>query len=184
MKGEYNFRIEMRDQIELIGTEYAIQTQNWIEALKTAKSTAEDIKRTKNADLVRNTDFIVGLYRRKMGAFITALIKNEEGEFFEELDPKESEVSVYIETLQNAQNHLSVVSEPLKMTNFRLLTSCSRIGLFTWTYSKSTLRSTIFCSQGTCLSSGTADSKAYLGWTSSISSIFFTNRRRSVVCTK
>jgi len=66
LKSKYNLRIEMRDSVEFIGTIFAVEIEKWISALRCAKRCGEENERSKNK-IARNTDFIIGMYRRKLG---------------------------------------------------------------------------------------------------------------------
>lgn len=66
LKAKYNLRIEMRDSIEFIGTNFAVEIEKWISGLRCAKRCGEENERSKNK-ITRNIDFIIGMYRRKMG---------------------------------------------------------------------------------------------------------------------
>jgi hypothetical protein len=111
LKGNYNFRIEMRNTIEFIGTEYAFETNQWIKALNRAKKTQEEIDKSNSMTLFRNTDIFVAMYRRKMGTQIKERVSREAGEFLDSIDLKTTEIPEFIEKLEKAHDHLAGVKQ-------------------------------------------------------------------------
>jgi hypothetical protein len=65
MQGNYCFRVECKDKVFFFGTEYAQETNKWISAVRRAKKTEEEVQRTKDLKLTRNTDVLFRMYRNK-----------------------------------------------------------------------------------------------------------------------
>lgn len=110
LTGNYNFRIEMRNTIEFFGTDFAIETDNWINALKTAKRVQDETEKSKDIVLFRNTDIFVALYRRKMGDKITERIQAEADQFLKEEEIGKIEIPEFLEKLEKAHKWLHGVN--------------------------------------------------------------------------
>lgn len=111
LSGNYNFRIEMRNVVEFFGTEFALETSGWIDALKTAKRTQDEIEKSKNITLSRNTDIFVAMYRRKMGEMIDLRINQEADQFMNLNTGEKIGIPDFIEKLEKGNEWLSGVSK-------------------------------------------------------------------------
>lgn len=108
--GNFNFRIESNESIEFFSTEFALETTTWVEAIKTGKRVQEEIERSGNEILFRNSDIFVGMYRRKMGDLINHRIEREAHQFLMMEGEEKLQVNDFIEKLEKAYKWLSGVS--------------------------------------------------------------------------
>ena len=67
LKMSYNFSVEMPGVIEYFGTRFAVETETWLKALRRAQKSQLELEFCKGEKLLRNTDSLIGMYRRKMG---------------------------------------------------------------------------------------------------------------------
>jgi hypothetical protein len=107
MKGKYNFRIEMRDVIEFIGTEFAIEIEKWVNSLQCAKRCSEEHEFSAETRVKRNIDFMVGMYRRKMGEDIDKFINIEIDRHINSIEIKKTDTPTFLDKLQKAHDHLA-----------------------------------------------------------------------------
>jgi hypothetical protein len=105
MKTKYNIRIEMRDIVEFIGTQFCIEIQSWINSLKCAKRCGEENEKSKKKAIGRNIDFLVGLYRRKRGEDINKFIEVEVEKYIDSVDIKKMEPPMFLERIQKIFDH-------------------------------------------------------------------------------
>jgi hypothetical protein len=101
LKSKYNLRIEMRDSIEFIGTNFAVEIEKWITGLRCAKRCGEENERSKNK-ITRNIDFIIGMYRRKMGQQLDEFVNLEVEKYFSNVDFKKMEPPMFMERIKKA----------------------------------------------------------------------------------
>lgn len=137
MKARFNFRVELKDQVQFIGVEYCVECNGWIRALHRIRETMEENNRSKFESLRRNIDKFVFLYRRKQGQEIKDLCKEDYEEFFGNFNAQEAQVGTFIDICKKAQNRLEIVK---KYILYRLLMLCKLIGHFSLTYSNFTSR--------------------------------------------
>jgi hypothetical protein len=107
MKGNYNFRIEMRDVIEFIGVDLGIQIEKWVKALKNAKRCGEENDKSGKQRVGRNIDFLIGMYRRKMGEDIEKFINIEIDKYITSFDIKKADTQTFLERLQKTHDHFA-----------------------------------------------------------------------------
>ena len=103
LKGKYNFTLEIKEKIYVFGTEFALETNEWVKALKTAKKTYEDMSRTKNEGLFRNIDLLISLYKNKKTQELEKNINYDFERFESRIDIDSSPIQEFITSVHNQQ---------------------------------------------------------------------------------
>ena len=102
-KGNYCFRIELKDKIHFFGLEYATECNNWIRSLKKGKRNIEEVMRTEEKKLRKNIDYWVWLFRQKRGQEVVKLCIDEFKMFSDSILMEKTKVDSFISTITNAQ---------------------------------------------------------------------------------
>lgn len=114
MKGKYNFRIEMRDVIEFVGVEFAIECENWVKSLRCAKRCGDENEKSHLNGIKRNIDFLIGMYRRKLGEDVKKFINIEIDRYIEVMDVKKTDIPTFLERMQKAYDHEALTLDAIQ----------------------------------------------------------------------
>ena len=109
MRGNYNFRIELKDEVYFVGTDWCLETNGWIRSLHRIKETMEENNRSKFDRIKRNIDKFILLYRQKRGDEIKNMTKQDYGQFFDNFDKNSAGVDDFIDISLKAQEFLDIV---------------------------------------------------------------------------
>ncbi len=106
IKSRYCYRFELQDKVHIMCHDHAIEVNNWIRCIRSAKKTQEEVLRTEKNELRKNVNSLVWSYRQKRGGDVQAWIKSE----FESIKPKNEETDSAIQHLQQLhENYVDIL---------------------------------------------------------------------------
>lgn len=111
LKGNYNLLIETKHKFNFFGVKFCKELNRWLAAVKKAKSTVEEIARTKSNHLYKNIDPIIYLYKQKVASLdkqtdeVLKRCKKELTSCIEEVNISTTPVSEFIKASRKAQEN-------------------------------------------------------------------------------
>ena len=82
MKTRFAFRLELKDKVHIFLENSAINVNNWLRAVKTAKRCEQERNRTSSEELHENVDFLYWYYRRKQNNEIMQYCQEQFNKYF------------------------------------------------------------------------------------------------------
>lgn len=111
VKSRFSFRFELADKTHVFCTDFAMQVNDWLRAVRCAKKCEDERMRTESKELKKNVDFVVTSFVQKKTEQVISYCVEEFANSYSSVEPTEDSNSVkdFIKAVQISQKNLKDV---------------------------------------------------------------------------